>query len=96
MHRVLRPGGEAVIADLRKDVSLDAIDTYVKQSGRSRIDAWITSLAFRHMLVKRAYSQFDFNRMAAESRFVDCRIDVGPIGFEVRFTKPAEISLAGS
>ena len=42
MHRVLRPGGEAVVADLCKDASLHEIDTYVKQSRRSRIYAWMT------------------------------------------------------
>jgi ubiquinone/menaquinone biosynthesis C-methylase UbiE len=39
MHRVLRPAGAVVVVDLCKDASLDEIDTYVKRSGRSRIDA---------------------------------------------------------
>ena len=89
MHRVLRPGGEAVIADLRKDASLDEIDTYVSQSGRSGFDAWLTKMAFRCMLIKRAYTKEDFIRMAQESRFGSCQIKAVPIGFEVRFTKPA-------
>jgi ubiquinone/menaquinone biosynthesis C-methylase UbiE len=42
MYRVLRPGGEALISDLRNDASLDEVDQYVKQSGRSPIDAWMT------------------------------------------------------
>ena len=68
MHRVLRPGGEAVVVDLCKDASLDDIDSYVKNSGRSRIDAWMTKWTFRHMLLKRAYTENDFVRMAkAES-----------------------------
>ena len=33
MHRVLRHGGEAVIVDLRKDVSIEDIDAYVRHSG---------------------------------------------------------------
>jgi ubiquinone/menaquinone biosynthesis C-methylase UbiE len=89
MHRVLRPGGEAIIADLRKDVSLDEIDAYVKQSGRGRIDAWMTSWAFRCMLIKRAYTKDDFSRMAGQSRFGRCEIRANSIGLEVRFTKPA-------
>lgn len=88
MQRVLRPGGEALIVDLRRDASLDEIDHYVEQSGRKWIDAWMTKRAFRWLL-KRAYTQFDFSHMAEQSRFGTCLISAGPIGFEVRFTKPA-------
>ena len=89
MHRVLRPGGEAVVVDLCKDTSLDKIDTYVKQSGRSRIDAWMTKWTFRHVLLKRAYTKDEFIGMAEKSRFGTCQINFPPIGFEVRFTKPS-------
>lgn len=91
MHRVLRPAGEAVVVDLCKDASLDEIDTYVKQSGRSRIDAWMTKWTFRHVLLKRAYTKEEFVRMAAQSRFGICQVNVAPIGFEVRFTKPVHV-----
>jgi ubiquinone/menaquinone biosynthesis C-methylase UbiE len=91
MHRALRPGGGAMIMDLRKDVSLDQIDAYVRQSGRSRFDAWMTSWTFRHMLIKRAYTKDQFIRLAEKSRFGSCQFDVGDIGFEARFTKPLDI-----
>lgn len=89
MHRVLRPGGTAIVADLCKDASLDEIDTYVKQSGRSKIDAWLTKWTFRHLLLKRAYTKDDFKRMAQSSRFGKCEITAGLIAFQVRFAKPA-------
>ena len=91
MHRVLRPSGKAVVVDLCKDASLDEINTYVKQSGRSRIDAWMTKWTFRHVLLKRAYPKDEFIRMAERSRFGSCQINVGPLGFEVRFTKPTSV-----
>ena len=92
IHRVLRPGCEALIADLRKDTSLDEIDRYVKQSGRSPIDAWMTRWTFRHMLLKRAYAQAEFLNMAKQSRFGACQIEAAGIGLEVRFMKPSCIT----
>jgi ubiquinone/menaquinone biosynthesis C-methylase UbiE len=92
MHRVLRPGGEAVIADLRKDVSLAEIDSYVKQSGRSRIDAWVTKWTFQWVLIKRAYAKDEFIRMAEQSRFGTCQINVVPLAYEVRFAKPTHVA----
>lgn len=84
MHRVLRPGGEAVIVDLRKDASLKEINNYVDQSGRGRFDSWMTRWTFRHLLVPRAYTLEDFNRMAGQSRFGQCAVATTGIVFEVR------------
>ena len=89
MHRVLRPGGTAIVADLCKDAALDEIDTYVKQSGRSKIDAWLTKWTFRHLLLKRAYTKDDFKRMAQSSQFGKREITAGLIAIQVRFAKPA-------
>lgn len=85
MHRVLRPGGEAVIVDLRKDASLKEINDYVDRSGRSGFDAWMTKWTFRHFLVPRAYTLEDINRMARLSRFGQCTVTTNGMGFEVRF-----------
>jgi len=87
MYRVLRPGGEAIIDDLRKDVSRDAVDAYVKQSGRRALDAWLTTWTFRHMLSERAYTTDDFSAMAAKSRFGSCDITSNTIGLEVRLSR---------
>jgi ubiquinone/menaquinone biosynthesis C-methylase UbiE len=87
MHRVLRPGGQAIIQDLRKDVSLEEINGYIQKSGRSWFDAWLTKMAFKHMLIKRAYSLEDFQRMATQSQFKSCDISPDSIGLEVRCAK---------
>ena len=92
MHRVLRPRGEALVVDLRKDVPLEEIETYLKQSGRSRFDAWLTNWIFRCMLIKRAYTREQFLRMAEQSCFGACQITASAIGYEVRFRKPPRSS----
>ncbi len=87
MQRALRPGGRALISDLRKDASLEEIDDYVKKSGRNRIDAWLTRWAFRTMLLKRAYTESDFLRMAQQSRFGKCQVKLDAIALEVLLEK---------
>src|SRR5262245_22614904 len=51
MHRVLRPGGEALIIDLRPDAPADAIRDHVQGMGLSWINSLLTRLTFKHMLL---------------------------------------------
>lgn len=87
MHRVLRPRGEALIVDLNKQVPLEEVHDYVKQSGRNGIDAWMTNLTFKHMLIKRAYTPEQFVAMAEESRFGACEVNLASMALEVRLRK---------
>jgi ubiquinone/menaquinone biosynthesis C-methylase UbiE len=87
MHRVLKPGGRALIIDLRNDASPDAIDAHVKDMGLGRINSLLTKWAFKHMLLKRAYSEGQFRQMAALAPFKACAIRDDPIGLEVSLTK---------
>ncbi len=87
MHRVLKPGGEALIIDLRGDVSPAEIDHYVNGMGLGRFDTFFTKFTFRHMLIKRAYLPAQFRSMAAASRFGSCEIQETPIGMEVSLVK---------
>lgn len=86
MHRVLTPGGHAVIQDLRKDVSMAEVAEYVNASGRGAFDAWLTRRTFP-MLINRAYTKSDLAAMAEQSRFGNCAIDTQGIGLEVWLTK---------
>jgi len=87
MHRVLRPGGEALIIDLRSDASPSEIDTHVDGMGLGRINALVTKLIFKHGLLKWAYSPAQFRSMAAASRFGSCAIQESGIGLEVTLRK---------
>jgi len=93
MHRVLRPGGQAVIVDLRKDVSLDDIDAYLKRSGRRGFDAWLSSWAFRGMLIKRTYTLDALRSLAQQSQFGACQIELDQLSFEAKFLKPADAAV---
>src|SRR5262245_61988905 len=87
MHRVLEPGGQASIFDLRKDAGRDEIDAEVRRMQMSPFNAWMTRLTFRFMLLKSAYTHEEIQRMAAASRFPGCEIARDGIGFELRLTK---------
>jgi ubiquinone/menaquinone biosynthesis C-methylase UbiE len=87
MHRVLRPGGQAVIYDLRKDAGLKEIHAAVQGMRLSAFDAQVTRWTFRFYLLKAAYTREQFERIAATSRFGACEIAEDGIGFEVNFRK---------
>lgn len=87
MLRVLKPGGKALLIDLRRDVAVDGLQRYIDGLGLKRMDAWFTMFTFKHMLIKRAYSLEDIQRMAAEAGWTDCEIEATPIGFSARVTK---------
>jgi len=89
IHRVLAPGGQASIFDLRKDASREDIDAEVRGMRMSALNAWMTRLTFRFVLLKRAYTRADVERMAADSRFRRCSLELDGIGFELRLVKSA-------
>jgi ubiquinone/menaquinone biosynthesis C-methylase UbiE len=87
MHRVLAPGGEASIYDLRKDALLGEIDAEVGRMGLSKWNAVLTRWIFRHWLLKKAYTRRDLERMVSASRFQSGQIEPDGIGFELRLKK---------
>ena len=87
MHRVLRPGGLAVISDLRRDASPGDIHAAVEGMHLGRINALLTRWIFKHSLLKRAYLPDDFRRMAAQTPFGSCAIKPELIGMEVTLRK---------
>ncbi len=88
MHRVLRPGGMAVIQDMRHEATPADIDREVRRTGLGRLNAFMTGRILR-WLRRRAYAQAEFERLAAESAFGACEIRADGIGMEVRLTRRA-------
>jgi ubiquinone/menaquinone biosynthesis C-methylase UbiE len=87
MRRVLRPGGTALLIDMRRDVKVEELKRYVAGLGVSQLNRWFMMLVFRGMLIKRAYRLEEIRRMAIEAGWVEPRIDSSPIGFEAWLTR---------
>jgi ubiquinone/menaquinone biosynthesis C-methylase UbiE len=85
MHRVLRADGVALIIDLRKDFSRQAVDDYVKDRGA--ISAAMIKLTFNTVLKKRAYTREGIAALVSQSQFRQGDIRLDPLGFEVWLRK---------
>jgi ubiquinone/menaquinone biosynthesis C-methylase UbiE len=87
MRRVLRPGGRALIVDLRRDVSMRDIDRYVDSLHVGLFSRWFTSFTFRFMLLRRAYTVEAMRQLVAGVGFANSRIDINDIGMGVWLDK---------
>lgn len=86
MHRVLRPGGLAVIQDLRKEATAADIDREVRNQGLGAVNGFITRRVLAG-LRNRAYTTAQFERLVADSRFSSGTFHSDGIGLEVRLRK---------
>jgi ubiquinone/menaquinone biosynthesis C-methylase UbiE len=87
MYRVLRPGGSALIQDLRKEASDEAIRDEVGTMQLSWFGAFVTRRILRG-LRRRAYTTAQFEQMAAASPFGGAEVSTSGIGADVRLKKP--------
>jgi ubiquinone/menaquinone biosynthesis C-methylase UbiE len=87
MRRVLRPGGTALLIDMRRDVNVGELKRYVDGLGVNLLNRWFMMVVFRGMLIKRAYRLEEIRRMAIEAGWAEPRIDSSPVGFEAWLTK---------
>lgn len=87
MHRVLKPGGRALIIDLRRNAPVHEISREVDRMGLSTVNRIFTKLTFRFMLLKSAYAREHFEQMLAQTPFRSRQINEGGIGFEIWLTK---------
>ena len=88
MHRVLKPGGRAMIIDLRKDASWSSIKQAAKEMHLGPVNGMITKLTFRFMLLPRAYTKREFEQLILQTPFRKVHSDESSIGLEILLRKP--------
>lgn len=87
MHRVLKPEGQAVIIDLRKDATWHEIVSHVDGMNLGIVNSWFTKMTFKEMLLKRAYTEEQIRSLAAASDFKSCLMTTASIGMEIRLLR---------
>jgi ubiquinone/menaquinone biosynthesis C-methylase UbiE len=87
MYRVLRPGGIAVIIDMRHDVSAEEMDREVDSMGVSALNRTFVRWTFKHMLSKSAYTVAEMQAMIAQTPFGIGKIEVGGVGLQAWLSK---------
>ena len=87
MHRVLKPGGRALIIDLRRDASSQSVGQAVDAMNLGPVNRIITKLTFRFMLLQRAFTKTEFEELVSHSKFAGREIAESPIGLEILLTK---------
>ena len=87
MYRVLKPGGVAVILDMRHDAPEEAMDAEVDKMNLGAVNKLLVRWTFQQMLVKSAYSLAEFEAFVAQTPFKKCRIEADGIGFRAWLEK---------
>jgi ubiquinone/menaquinone biosynthesis C-methylase UbiE len=87
MHRVLKPGGKALIMDLRRDASLEDIKTHVNSLDLSWINTLITKWTFKLFLLKNAYTSGEIRQFVSQTSFVRHDIRENAVGMTIRLEK---------
>ncbi len=87
MYRVLRPGGKALVIDLRHDAPRDEINREVEKMRLNWINTVLTKSAFSQFLLKNAYTEEQMRKFLSEARIAQFRIQSAGIGFEIWLEK---------
>lgn len=86
IHRVLKPGGTAIVEDLSADATDAGIAAEVDAMALGRVGTFVTN-AVLHLLRRRAYGRARFAALAARSRFGAAEIATAGITITVTLRK---------
>lgn len=83
MCRVLRPDGRALIVDLRRDVTKQAVAEDVGKMGLNKVNSAMTRFTLSSVLPRRAYTKAEFARLVAHTDFASSEIVEQPLSLEI-------------
>jgi len=83
MHRVLKPGGKALISDLRRDASSDDIRALVDGMGLNPVNKLMTAATFKLVLLRNAYTRTEIEHIVAETGFASPEIREDNVSMEI-------------
>jgi ubiquinone/menaquinone biosynthesis C-methylase UbiE len=89
MYRVLSRGGRAMVIDLRRDTTPQEVNEAIDHSRIGPVNRVVTKLIFRYMLLKRAYTKADFEKMLGETSFQAFEIKQDGFSLEVAMRRAA-------
>jgi len=87
MSRVLKPGGQGLLIDLRKDASPADVRRMVDGLGMGFISKLMTRVTFQCMLLKRAYTETQFREFFSQAKFRSVEYGKTATGLEIRFER---------
>jgi ubiquinone/menaquinone biosynthesis C-methylase UbiE len=83
MQRVLKPGGTALINDLRGDASSTDVNWHVDRMGLNAFNRWMTKMTFKTTLLKNAYTKAEIERFIAQTSFASHEIEESDISMKI-------------
>jgi len=86
-YRVLKPGGRALIMDLNRDASMEAMKAFVKTFGLEGLNATIAGFIQRG----GAYTRKEFEGFISKTGFKDHEIKDSRMGFSIYLSKSGAV-----
>lgn len=77
MRRVLKPGGTALIADMKRNVSNADLDKLADEMNIKGIEALFVKMTFKHFLRRGAYEKSEMSNLAAAAGFSQYEVSEG-------------------